>query len=50
VFGLLLTLLFIPAALYVVSGLFMWRFPIDKRRQDVIRRRLDARAQRTSGC
>jgi Na+/melibiose symporter-like transporter len=46
VFGLRLTLLFIPAALYVISGLLMWRFPIDRRRQDVIRRRLDARALR----
>jgi GPH family glycoside/pentoside/hexuronide:cation symporter len=46
VFGLLLTLLFIPAVLYVISGLLMWRFPIDRRRQDVIRRRLDARALR----
>jgi hypothetical protein len=24
----------------------MWRFPIDRRRQDIIRRRLDARARR----
>lgn len=47
VFGLLLTLLFIPALLYVVSGLLMWRFPIDRHRQDIIRRRLDARARRS---
>ena len=46
VFGLLLTLLFIPAALYVVSGLLMWRFPIDRRRQDIIRCRLGAGALR----
>jgi Na+/melibiose symporter-like transporter len=46
VFGLLLTLLFIPSALYVVSGLLMWKFPIDRRRQDVIRRRLDSRGAR----
>jgi Na+/melibiose symporter-like transporter len=41
-------LLFIPAALYVVSGLLMWRFPIDRRRQDIIRRRLGARAAHMS--
>jgi Na+/melibiose symporter-like transporter len=47
-FGLLLTLLFIPSALYVVSGLLMWQFPIDRRRQDIIRRRLDSRTDRAS--
>jgi glycoside/pentoside/hexuronide:cation symporter, GPH family len=46
VFGLLLTLLFIPSALYVVSGLLMWKFPIDRRRQDIIRRRLHSRSTR----
>jgi glycoside/pentoside/hexuronide:cation symporter, GPH family len=46
VFGLLLTLLFIPSTLYVVSGLLMWRFPIDRRRQDIIRRRLNSRSAR----
>ena len=45
-FGLLLTLLFIPSVLYVVSGLLMWKFPIDRRRQDIIRRRLDSRNAR----
>jgi glycoside/pentoside/hexuronide:cation symporter, GPH family len=45
-FGLLLTLLFIPSVLYVISGLLMWKFPIDRRRQDVIRRRLDSRSAR----
>jgi GPH family glycoside/pentoside/hexuronide:cation symporter len=50
VFGLLLTLLFIPSVLYVLAGLIMWRFPIDRRRQDIIRRRLDARRARTIGA
>jgi glycoside/pentoside/hexuronide:cation symporter, GPH family len=43
--GLLLTLLFIPSVLYILSGMVMWRFPIDRRRQDLIRRRLDGRSQ-----
>jgi Na+/melibiose symporter-like transporter len=47
-FGLLLTLLFIPSVLYVISGLLMWKFPIDRRRQDLIRRRLDSRSTRDS--
>jgi Na+/melibiose symporter-like transporter len=47
-FGLLLTLLFIPSVLYVVSGLLMWKFPIDRARQDIIRRRLDSRSARAA--
>jgi glycoside/pentoside/hexuronide:cation symporter, GPH family len=47
-FGLLLTLLFIPSVLYVISGLLMWKFPIDRGRQEVIRRRLDSRIARDS--
>ncbi len=46
--GLLFTLLFFPAALNVVSGSLMWRFPIDQRRQSIVKRRLDARARRES--
>jgi glycoside/pentoside/hexuronide:cation symporter, GPH family len=47
VIGLLVTLLFIPSVLYVVSGVLMWRFPIDRRRQGIIRRRLDSTALRS---
>jgi len=50
VFGLLLTLLFIPSVLYVLGGLIMWRFPIDRRRQDIIRRRLDSRRERADAA
>jgi Na+/melibiose symporter-like transporter len=47
--GLLITLLFIPSVLYVISGIIMWRFPIDRARQDTIRRGLDRRARRLAG-
>jgi len=41
--GLLITLLWIPSVLYVLSGIIMWRFPIDRTRQSIIQRRLERR-------
>lgn len=46
VHGFLFTLLIVPSILYVLAGILMWRFPINQRRQNLIRRRLEARASR----
>jgi Na+/melibiose symporter-like transporter len=46
--GFLLTLVYVPCALYMLAALFMWNFPIDRRRHSVIRRRLDTRRARLS--
>lgn len=44
--GFFLTFIFIPMALNVLAVIVAWRFPIDRRRHDVIRRRIEAREKR----
>lgn len=46
VFGLKLAVIYIPAVLLVTSSLFIWRSPITRRRQAIIRRRIESRHQR----
>jgi Na+/melibiose symporter-like transporter len=44
--GIRLCISVLPIALLVIPMVMMWRFPIDARRHDVIRRRLDRRRAR----
>ncbi|WP_363082822.1 MFS transporter [Phenylobacterium sp. SCN 70-31] len=44
--GLLLTYMGIPAVFHLSMAVLAWRFPIDRRRQGVIQRRLQQRAAR----
>jgi glycoside/pentoside/hexuronide:cation symporter, GPH family len=46
VFGLKIAYVIAPTILYGVSILFAWLFPIDRRRQTIISRRLEAREAR----
>ena len=46
--GFLLAFVGLPVLLYGVSCLFIWRFPIDKRRHDVILRRITGRRRSVS--
>jgi glycoside/pentoside/hexuronide:cation symporter, GPH family len=46
--GFLVTFLLIPSIFNILSGVFMWRFPIDRHRQSIVKRRLDARAVRAA--
>ncbi len=48
IFGLKMTLMIIPAALYLISALLILRSPITARRHDIIRRRIMSRAERQS--
>ncbi|MDE1147232.1 MAG: MFS transporter [Azospirillaceae bacterium] len=42
-FGLLFTVLLLPGLLQIAGGLVIWRFPLDKRRHDILRRRIASR-------
>jgi Na+/melibiose symporter-like transporter len=41
--GLMVTIVLGPGILCTLAGLMMWRFPLDARRQGILRRRLDRR-------
>jgi GPH family glycoside/pentoside/hexuronide:cation symporter len=45
-FGLLATFAIVPALCYFMCAVFIWKFPIDARRQEIIRRRIEQRAER----
>jgi glycoside/pentoside/hexuronide:cation symporter, GPH family len=45
-FGLHLSFAILPAMIYLICGLAIWRFPIDARRHGIIRRRIEARVRR----
>jgi len=47
--GLIGTFTIIPAVFYILCGLIIWYFPIDARRQEIIRRRIETRAKRILG-
>jgi glycoside/pentoside/hexuronide:cation symporter, GPH family len=49
ILGLKIAFVLAPAIIYGCSFIFVWFFPIDRRRQDIIRRRLDARDRATEG-
>jgi Na+/melibiose symporter-like transporter len=42
-FGLMTIIVLVPGVLISLSALMMWRFPLDERRQRILRRRLDSR-------
>jgi len=44
--GIIFTTLVLPAIFLTLAGVMLWFFPIDHRRQSIIRRRIEARAQR----
>ena len=46
-FGLICTFTILPALLYILCGLFIWFFPIDAGKQEIIRRRIETRARRS---
>ena len=46
VFGLQLAYIWVPALLLASSAIIVWRFPIDQRRQSIIRRRIESLAAR----
>jgi len=45
-FGLMLAYIVIPAVTSVAAAMVLWNFPIDSRRHDIIRRRLNQLAER----
>jgi len=47
-FGLITTFAVIPAIFYFLCAAFAWKFPIDERRQKIIRRRIEQRAERAA--
>ncbi|MCP4682555.1 MAG: MFS transporter, partial [Desulfobacterales bacterium] len=50
IFGLKLVLVWVPVALFLITAILIWFFPIDERRQQIIKRRIESlamRAQRT---
>jgi len=46
--GLIVTCSIIPAVFYFLCAAFIWNFPIDARRQEIIRRRIEQRAERAA--
>jgi len=44
--GLFLAFAAVPAVLYFLSGLIIWNFPLNARRQGIIQRRIESRADR----
>ncbi|MBW2369174.1 MAG: MFS transporter [Deltaproteobacteria bacterium] len=44
--GIIFSTLILPAVLLVSASFMLWFFPIDHRRQSIIRRRIESRAQR----
>lgn len=44
--GIIFTTLLLPAIFLVLASVMVWFFPIDHRRQSIIRRRIEARAER----
>lgn len=46
--GMVVSAQLIPAACFLITGAAIWFFPIDKRRADIIRRRIESRADRAA--
>lgn len=46
-FGLLFTVGVMPAIFFVAGGVMLWFFPLDARRHEIIRRRIDSLASRS---
>ena len=46
-FGLLFTVGVVPAIFFVAGGVMLWFFPLDARRHEIIRRRIDSLASRS---
>ena len=46
--GFFLTFIYIPIALNLLALVIAWRFPIDRRRHDIVRRRIEAREKRAA--
>lgn len=46
--GLIFAALILPAITMVISGVIYWFFPLDHRRHSIIRRRIEARAERAA--
>lgn len=42
------TFAIVPAFCYCMCAVFIWNFPIDARRQEIIRRRIEQRAERAA--
>ena len=49
-FGIKFVAIFTPAFLMAFSGLVAWHFPLNRRRQTIVRRRLETRDRRRSGA
>lgn len=47
-FGLLFTMTVIPMVLLVISGALLWFFPINEKRQSIIKKRIETRASRVN--
>ncbi len=46
IFGLQLVLVWVPVALFLITAILIWFFPIDERRQQIIKRRIESLAMR----
>jgi Na+/melibiose symporter-like transporter len=44
--GLIIAYMVIPGALHLLAALIAWNFPLDARRQSIVRRRLESRGRR----
>jgi Na+/melibiose symporter-like transporter len=45
-FGMKLTCIFIPPVFYLLGAVLIWFFPINRRRQEIIKKRIESRAER----
>ena len=48
--GLVIAMFAVPTTLYTMAALLLWRFPIDARRQAIIRKRIDDRRPHAERC
>jgi Na+/melibiose symporter-like transporter len=45
-FGMRVTCIFIPPVFYLLGAVLIWFFPLDRRRQEIIKKRIESRAER----
>ena len=46
--GLMIGYLVVPAAFHILAGLLAWNFPLNERRQGIVRRRLESLGARAA--
>jgi len=44
--GMKLTVIFLPPVIYLLGAVLIWFFPINQKRQGIIKKRIESRAER----